>query len=415
MLDLTSEQLAVIRGGIIMENVDRNPATVTEVDAMATEQEDAKMAVDMPNATTSAPAPHTEQPSPVKAAPAKDESWEYIRNMRTDYALNRPQRAATRNRRVQMGSTSESIQLVECEEFMNAASDGEGIEQPFTIDITAEALFLMDFHAHLSEFEVIGLLAGKWDADRRHLSIREAIPCQRAQGSETRTSVELDPASEVQARSEMVEKGLVGSGWYHSHPVFSATPSLKDIENQRNYQTLFRREDSHVEPFVGWIISPYDPLLPSPISRMCGFFVLERSQGIKPFRLKSFAIFSLYVSYLGSLRFDVVHRLAEISPNLLYTCERVLQMTKSESGRMELTATWREWTSVKEEQQTGGPLRKFDKMKLSLMSYFEDSQADGAQELGEALERKIEETWGVTLTERKTEIPTEETITDAKM
>ena len=302
MLGLSSEQLGVIRGGIMMENVNRSPETATEVDMMAAEQEDAKIGADVPNATTAAPAPHMEQPSPNKTTSTKDESWEYIRNMRTDYALNRPQRAATRNRRVQMGSTSESIQLVECEEFMNA-SDGEGIEQPFTIDITAEALLLMDFHAHLSEFEVIGLLAGKWDADRRHLSIREAIPCQRAQGSETRTSVELDPASEVQARSEMVEKGLVGSGWYHSHPVFSATPSLKDIENQRNYQTLFRREDSHVEPFVGWIISPYDPLLPSPISRMCGFFVLERSQGIKPFRLKSFSnlSFACHISRLLGL------------------------------------------------------------------------------------------------------------------
>ena len=85
-------------------------------------------------------------------------------------------------------------------------------------------------------------------------------------------------------------------------------------------------------------------------------------------------------------------------------------MTKSESGRMELTATWREWTSVKDEQQTGGPLTKLDKMKLSLSSYFEDAHTDGAQELGEALERKIEETWGVTLPEKKTEIPTEETV-----
>lgn len=112
-----------------------------------------------------------------------------------------------------MGNTSESLQLVECEEFMKSTANG-GAVQPFTLQISAEVLLLMDFHSHLSEFEVIGLLAGTWDRERKHLAILEALPCQRESGSEDRISVELDPISEVVARAQMVEKGLVGTGWY---------------------------------------------------------------------------------------------------------------------------------------------------------------------------------------------------------
>lgn len=35
-------------------------------------------------------------------------------------------------------------------------------------------------------------------------------------------------------------------GWYHSHPVFEPRPSLKDMENQRNYQALTRDSQQQV-------------------------------------------------------------------------------------------------------------------------------------------------------------------------
>ena len=44
-----------------------------------------------------------------------------------------------------------------------------------------QALVLMDFHAHLSAYEVIGLLGGTWDAETRSIVIREAFPCRRAE------------------------------------------------------------------------------------------------------------------------------------------------------------------------------------------------------------------------------------------
>jgi len=50
---------------------------------------------------------------------------------------------------------------------------------------------------------------------------------------------------------------------YHSHPVFAPKPSLKDAENQRNYQALFRCTASGLEPFVGGIVGPFDVQLPT--------------------------------------------------------------------------------------------------------------------------------------------------------
>jgi hypothetical protein len=37
------------------------------------------------------------------------------------------------------------------------------------------------------------------------------------------------------------------------------------MENQRNYQALFRCAASKVEPFLGVIVSPYDVQLPDPV------------------------------------------------------------------------------------------------------------------------------------------------------
>ena len=53
---------------------------------------------------------------------------------------------------------------------------------------------------------------------------------------------------------------------YHSHPVFEPRPSQKDNENQRNYQALFCCSQTRLEPFLGFIVGPYDLTLPSPVS-----------------------------------------------------------------------------------------------------------------------------------------------------
>ena len=81
---------------------------------------------------------------------------------------------------------------------------------------------MMDFHAHLSSCEIIGLLGGQWDSDRKVISIRQAFPCRRALGSHSGTSVELDPEAEVESRALMDAQGLTPVGWsvsLHCHEV----------------------------------------------------------------------------------------------------------------------------------------------------------------------------------------------------
>ena len=40
-------------------------------------------------------------------------------------------------------------------------------------------------------------------------------------------------------------------GWYHSHPVFAPQPSIRDVQNQTNYQYLFHDPSVNLMPFVG--------------------------------------------------------------------------------------------------------------------------------------------------------------------
>ncbi|KAI8051640.1 hypothetical protein BDF22DRAFT_691578 [Syncephalis plumigaleata] len=111
---------------------------------------------------------------------------------------------------------------------------------PFSVHIVPSAMTVMDLHAHLLRTEVIGLLGGKFDATTNQIDILTAFPCRGA-------STDF----------QFAERGLAVVGWYHSHPTFEPTPSIRDIENQVNYQTLFRH-DSGQEPFVGVIVNPYD-------------------------------------------------------------------------------------------------------------------------------------------------------------
>ena len=63
-------------------------------------------------------------------------------------------------------------------------------------------------------------------------------------------------------------------GWYHSHPTFATQPSLRDCENQSNYQRLFALSDSEEKtrvPFVGAIVGPYRGA--DPVAEMTWFHV----------------------------------------------------------------------------------------------------------------------------------------------
>lgn len=75
--------------------------------------------------------------------------------------------------------------------------------------------------------------------------------------------VELDPVAELAVREIISSLGLIVVGWYHSHPQFRPDPSVTDIHNQQQYQTLMRDEVSGLEPFIGLIVSTFDEKLPS--------------------------------------------------------------------------------------------------------------------------------------------------------
>jgi hypothetical protein len=100
---------------------------------------------------------------------------------------------------------------------------------------------------------------------------------------------------------------------YHSHPVFEPCPSRKDMDNQRNYQALTRDSGSSsncgsnpygsgssggccgssggragLEPFVGFILSPFDPALPMPHTSAKAFVVQQRgpANALVPFNIR---------------------------------------------------------------------------------------------------------------------------------
>ncbi|KAI8150018.1 hypothetical protein BJV82DRAFT_6835 [Fennellomyces sp. T-0311] len=128
------------------------------------------------------------------------------------------------------------------------------IEPPFHVDIASNALLVMDFHSHLSYTEIIGLLGGRYVHEDRKLYVECVFPCKGT--SSTDIECEMDPESEMKAREMFAQKGLSVVGWYHSHPTFEPNPSIRDIQYQCLYQTLFRDETTGVEPFIGVIVNP---------------------------------------------------------------------------------------------------------------------------------------------------------------
>ena len=208
-----------------------------------------------------------------------------------------------------------------------------GAKQPFRVVVRPEAAFVCDAHAHMCKNEVIGFLAGKWHVKERVVEIVAAFPCRSLSDTEDQSvNVEMDPVSELQIRHIIGARGLSIVGWYHSHPTFQSDPSVRDIENQTAYQLLFRtqqekkrqrdaarsaaagapssrggrrrgerrRDDApedaaadgdsdvvHDEPFVGIIVGPYDPRLPTERSWFCLFHVVRASEAAAIAALRS--------------------------------------------------------------------------------------------------------------------------------
>ncbi|KAG2224461.1 hypothetical protein INT45_010527 [Circinella minor] len=143
--------------------------------------------------------------------------------------------------------TDDPFCLIPVEEYTD-------IDPPFHVDVASNALLMMDFHSHLSYTEIIGLLGGRYVHEERKLYVECVFPCRGT--SSTDIECEMDPESEMKAREVFAHKGLSVVGWYHSHPTFEPNPSVRDIEYQQLYQTLFRDDTTGVEPFIGIIVNP---------------------------------------------------------------------------------------------------------------------------------------------------------------
>lgn len=102
----------------------------------------------------------------------------------TEYAKNRPRRQVA-SAKAHLGHTTESLDLTTPQNFVGPPGSGAPLSQPFSVTISSEALLVMDFHAHLSGCEIIGLLGGTFDPDAKKLNITAAYPCRRAPGSDS--------------------------------------------------------------------------------------------------------------------------------------------------------------------------------------------------------------------------------------
>ncbi|XP_069555253.1 histone H2A deubiquitinase MYSM1 isoform X1 [Brachyistius frenatus] len=165
------------------------------------------------------------------------------------------------------------FQLIPCRSFE------EDVQEPFQVIVCAETLLIMDMHAHVSRGEVIGLLGGTFNEEAKVLKICAAEPCNSVS---TGLQCEMDSVSQTQACDALSSLGFSVVGWYHSHPSFHPNPSVRDINTQDQFQSYFSRGGA---PFIGMIVSPYDPANPSPHSQTTCLLVKESQESARPQKL----------------------------------------------------------------------------------------------------------------------------------
>uniref|UniRef100_A0A3B5LL07 Myb-like, SWIRM and MPN domain-containing protein 1 n=1 Tax=Xiphophorus couchianus TaxID=32473 RepID=A0A3B5LL07_9TELE len=166
------------------------------------------------------------------------------------------------------------FQLIPCRSFER------DVQEPFQVIVCAETLLIMDMvlYKHIAHARCVILLSNA--IKRRESS--QAEPCNSVS---TGLQCEMDPVSQTQACDVLSSLGFSVVGWYHSHPSFHPNPSVRDINTQDQFQSYFSRGGA---PFIGMIVSPYDPANPSTHSQITCLLVKESqepsSQNKLPYR-----------------------------------------------------------------------------------------------------------------------------------
>ncbi|KAJ8920247.1 hypothetical protein NQ315_011908 [Exocentrus adspersus] len=170
-----------------------------------------------------------------------------------------------------------SVRLVTCRPF---TPDNP---QPYRIKLHLPTLLKMDFHAHTSLTEIMGLIGGYWIPNEKVLLICHYEPCLNIASSATHC--DMCPISQAKAADVIHGKGLDILGWFHSHPTFAPEPSHQDIETQLALQQWI----SHNKPCVGFILSPFSAsgdLIASPFRCMLVDKKLNFEDQMVPYKFK---------------------------------------------------------------------------------------------------------------------------------
>lgn len=142
--------------------------------------------------------------------------------------------------------------------FVNCKKYDTEESQPHKVNLSFQALFLMNVHAHLFRHEIIGYNCGYFYevGNSQHMFIHDSNVCrplENIKADRTKT-VEMDPESARMASDRATKKGQHILGWYHSHPQFDVNPSNIDVNNHRGYQQQWNNEQ---KPFVALIIGTF--------------------------------------------------------------------------------------------------------------------------------------------------------------
>ena len=302
----------------------------------------------------------------------------------TEYARSRPRRETAA-----VGATTfrdaggGTLELHPMRKF-SPSPPGSGVPgaQPFKLTVSPAAMLVMDLHAHLCTNEVIGYLGGSWDPDTKSLTIERAFP---GRGVASGMDVEMDPIAEVELKSQVEAQNMKVVGWYHSHPVFEPTPSGVDINNQLNYQRLFRDESVGVEPFVGFIVGPYDMRLPNQVSSVTAFCAQRLMKA----------------GATEDVPFEVSYGLSDdkdVEPLTVGSMAAVVVQNKSTEGRVNPTELWRPFTTFENFKPGGGPCTKLAKLRASLCARLPAGMSElREEEIMDGVAKTIQTSWGVDL------------------